>query len=74
MPAAASALPTPKHVPAPHCAAGTVPVRGVVADDGHANDKGKGHEVHGNGFGYGHGCGGDADGGSGGGGGEPEPV
>lgn len=71
VPTSASALPTPSHTPAPHCAEGVVPVRGVVVDDGHTVQKGKGHTVHGQGFGYGHSCGGD-DGNGGGGGGDGE--
>ncbi|MEH3052646.1 MAG: hypothetical protein PGN13_01365 [Patulibacter minatonensis] len=63
LPSGANALPTPKHTPAPHCADGVVPVRGTVVDDGHANETGKGHTVHGQGFGYGHSCGGDTGGG-----------
>ncbi len=66
MPSAAMALPTPTHTPAPLCQEGVVPVRGTVVDDGHSNEIGKGHTVHGQGFGYGHSCGGDTTGGGGG--------
>lgn len=66
LPTAAQALPTPKHTPAPHCVEGVVPVRGIVVDDGHTNETGKGHTVHGQGFGYGHSCGGDTGGDTGG--------
>lgn len=60
LPSAAMALPTPSHTPAPLCDSGVVPVRGTVVDDGHSNQTGVGHTVHGQGFGYGHSCGGDA--------------
>lgn len=70
MPAGASALPTPKHTPAPLCQETVIPVRGVVIEDSHTNEQGKGHTVHGQGFGYGHACGGDTGGGDTGGGDE----
>ncbi|MDO9353888.1 MAG: hypothetical protein Q7T55_09345 [Solirubrobacteraceae bacterium] len=63
LPSGAAALPTPSHVPAPHCQPGAVPVRGTVVDDGHTRRSGAGHTEHGQGFGYGHSCGGDSDGG-----------
>ena len=69
----ASAAPsTDSKVPAPF--AGCDYVRGVTLDDGHSNEIGKGHHLHGNGWGYGHGCGESDGGGDNGGGGDTGPV
>ncbi|MBO9531461.1 MAG: hypothetical protein J7513_00600 [Solirubrobacteraceae bacterium] len=69
---AVAAPPTTAKVPAPH--ADCSYVRGVSEDDGHTNQQGKGHSVHGNGWGYGHGCGDAGDGGGNSGGGDEGPV